>query len=681
MWSRGVVLGIFLFWSARIFSAPADPQQLESALAAATGPARGDAYFALVDYYRLREPDKALKIAHEALASLSGKSFAAARARIMNEQAYAYSAVGNYAEALRVANEAKALARELGRQDLEARAINNIGSAYYFLGLWEEALRFYLQSLAMYQQLGQTRTSLNQYNNIGNVFVELGRYQEARNYYQQAANIADAQGLESDRATSLGNIGFLLQKTERCDEALDYLTAAAEIFQRIDDSLDYLINLQHLAVCKTRLGDFAAAQRYLDEASSLADSKNMSFEQPTIKLYQAQLAMARKQPEQALSLAESGLAWAARLGKKNDERRLLEFLVDADAGAGENARALAHYRRLTELNKALFDQNMSERIALLQVSFDSERKQQQIALLQRENELKASALEKERVERNQWLFFATAAFCLCLLALSRFVQRRELRRAEAVGVRLRELDALKDQLLANTSHELRTPLNGIVGLSEQLLEREQPELPRELRATVETIAECGRSLSALVADLLDLAQIKEGRMRLEIQPVSVFVVAQQVIAVCQPLAERKGLKLENAVPRELPDVAADPDRLQQILSNLIGNAIKFSSEGVIRVGALLRNARVIIEVSDTGFGIPEEHWSRIFGLFEQGDGSTTRRHGGAGLGLAICKQLVELHQGQISLDSVPGEGSCFRVSLPVALRVSRQENPGSETGG
>ncbi|MFZ7127525.1 MAG: ATP-binding protein [Desulfobacterales bacterium] len=240
--------------------------------------------------------------------------------------------------------------------------------------------------------------------------------------------------------------------------------------------------------------------------------------------------------------------------------------------------------------------------------------------------------------------------------------------AELAGknITLSRLDTLKDEFLANTSHELRTPLNGIVGLAESLVAGATGALPEKTRRSLGMIAASGRRLGALINDIVDMSRLRNHELALRRQPVDTRALTETVLAVMRPLAQGKSLALLNEIPDGLPALLGDEDRLQQILYNLVGNAIKFTDRGTVRITACAMDGTVEMTVADTGIGIPLEHQERIFHPFEQADASETRVFGGAGLGLAITRQLVELHGGGISVASAPGAGSRFRIRLPAA---------------
>ena len=249
---------------------------------------------------------------------------------------------------------------------------------------------------------------------------------------------------------------------------------------------------------------------------------------------------------------------------------------------------------------------------------------------------------------------------------------------------LQRLDKLKDEFLANTSHELRTPLNGIIGIAESLMDGVTGSLPKQTRFNLSLIVSSGRRLATLVNDILDFSKLKHETIELQFKPVEMRSLAEVVLTLCKPLIGQKNLQLINSISLDLPAVSADENRVQQILHNLVGNAIKFTDIGTVEITAEVRrersNSQLVISVCDTGIGIPEDKRDRIFESFEQADGTTARQYGGTGLGLAITKTLVELHGGRIDVESTVGVGSQFTFTLPVVEGVKVESSQGLKVG-
>jgi GAF domain-containing protein/anti-sigma regulatory factor (Ser/Thr protein kinase) len=223
----------------------------------------------------------------------------------------------------------------------------------------------------------------------------------------------------------------------------------------------------------------------------------------------------------------------------------------------------------------------------------------------------------------------------------------------------------KSQFLANMSHELRTPLNAILGYAELLVDGIYGQLSDRPKGVLERIQNNGKHLLALINDVLDLAKIEAGQLTLTIEDYSLPEVVRSVVTATEPLATGKGLKFIAALQDNLPMAHGDARRVSQVLLNLVGNAIKFTDQGEVEIRAAAEKGQFVLTVRDTGPGIPDADQERIFGEFQQIDNSNTRKQGGTGLGLAISKRMVEIQGGTISVDSVLGQGSTFRVILPV----------------
>jgi signal transduction histidine kinase len=225
----------------------------------------------------------------------------------------------------------------------------------------------------------------------------------------------------------------------------------------------------------------------------------------------------------------------------------------------------------------------------------------------------------------------------------------------------------KMQFLANMSHELRTPLNAILGYSELMADGIYGPLGERVQGVLERVQQNGRHLLALINDVLDLSKIDAGKLKLAPGEYSMAGVVKATLASTESLARAKGLSLEGTIADGLPLGYGDERRLTQVLFNVVGNAIKFTEAGSVKVNATAADGMFVVEVSDTGPGIALEDQARIFEEFQQVDTSNTRKQGGTGLGLAIARRIVELHGGEISVESALGAGSTFRITLPFRM--------------
>ena len=304
--------------------------------------------------------------------------------------------------------------------------------------------------------------------------------------------------------------------------------------------------------------------------------------------------------------------------------------------------------------------------------------------------------------RTWWAYTVVVLFMLSLLFWFMYVQaqkvnfeRKNVEQERRLVLRLQELDRLKDEFLANTSHELRTPLHGIIGLTESLINGVAGKPNQAMRDNLELIVSSGKRLGNMVNDILDFSHLKNKSLRLACKPVDFSGLVNIVLSLSEQLIGEKRLRINNNVPESLPLVDADEDRLQQILYNLVGNAIKFTDSGSVTVtaeiiapanlskrglfGGLTKENHsiqsrgddanehcLLVKVSDTGIGIPDVMHAAIFESFDQVQGAADREYSGTGLGLAVTRRLVHLHGGEIGVQSGTGAGACFYFTLPLA---------------
>ncbi|WP_227761741.1 c-type heme family protein [Zhaonella formicivorans] len=257
------------------------------------------------------------------------------------------------------------------------------------------------------------------------------------------------------------------------------------------------------------------------------------------------------------------------------------------------------------------------------------------------------------------------------LQLANEVLKAKQQELEKANLQLAQANEHKSRFLATMSHELRTPLTSIIAFTELLLENMDPEDGLS-RQNLQEIKVNGENLLNLINNLLDLAKIEAGRYQLNLETVDMVDVIGSVERVIAPLAMKKGIDFKTRFMEEIPLLKADPEKIHRVVENLAGNAVKFTPQGgkvEIKVDFDRETQTVLVEVNDTGIGIKEEDQERIFERFVQVDNSNSRRYRGTGLGLALAKELVEMHGGWIRVSSRPEEGSAFTVGLPVAASL------------
>lgn len=229
----------------------------------------------------------------------------------------------------------------------------------------------------------------------------------------------------------------------------------------------------------------------------------------------------------------------------------------------------------------------------------------------------------------------------------------------------KESDRLKSEFLANMSHELRTPLNAIIGFSDVLLAGIDGEINDSQRNDIQLINISGNHLLTLINSILDIAKIESGKMEMHYEEIDLSALIENTYSISRALVKDKSLALETDVSPTLPKLIADETKLKQILLNLLSNAIKFTEQGSVLTKITVDDNQFLFEVRDTGIGIREEDMDKVFEKFRQIDGSLTREKGGTGLGMALVKELVQIHGGKIWIKSEVGKGTSFFFTLPI----------------
>lgn len=541
----------------------------------------------------------------------------------------------NVAAALTDMQAANEIYRKIGDTRGEAIVLVTIATLYLDANDFTAALKYVDQALDVYRGDPQLLVSLH--NNRGDMLRELKRYAEAEAEFKKALSLARSLGGGSLTLPILRNVA-------RNELAAGQLDAAG---WTIDEAFRVL-----------QAGDGASD----DRSKVLAVAAQLS-------LQRHQLVQARTQIEQAFKSwgdASDTQSWQARKTAYEIYRAL-----------GDKPNALTQLEALKQLDDKIAKLAASTNTALMAARFDFANQELKIAKLQA-NEA------KRRANTQFWIFIATTIVSTVIFGMLGFGlitirrSRNQVRAAnvdlEASNAALGKALAAKTEFLATTSHEIRTPLNGILGMTQVMLADRR--LDPAMRDRIGVVHGAGVSMRALVDDILDVAKMETGNLTIERAPVDLAAMLRDVSRLWQEQAAAKGVEFELDVSEAPPLIESDPARLRQIAFNLLSNALKFTQNGHIHVrSGVIQGAdgeQVIIEIRDTGIGIPPDKLELIFESFRQADAGTTRQFGGTGLGLAICRNIARAMDGDVTVASVPGEGSTFTVAVPL-VRVEEQE--------
>ena len=505
---------------------------------------------------------------------------------------------------------------------------------------------------------------------VGVLYSDVGNGDEALRYFGLAEETYNGDDIY--RLSLNNNFGVALQGLLRFDEAESRILAARRFALRLGlQPLAQQVTL-NLAANRVFAGDLGAASRWLDEFEAEAADASPTHAREVHRL-RALIAARRGQRAEALAQISAALRGVDPVTSDASYWNTHFAAYEIFDKFGLRDAAYVQLQAVRRLEQAETQVTASNRAALLSAQFQFDAQDAQI------NQLKADNLEREvGFQRTMTATIVVGALLALGLLASLLVTairarnraRRDAAELSVVNQRLEQALAAKTEFLASTSHELRTPLNGILGMT-QILLADAEVTPRH-RTQIELLHDAGSTMRALVDDILDVAKIEHGGFTINAKPTDVAALAQRVTRLFVAQADNAGLTLDIDVDLTAPCGLVDPDRLTQILFNLIGNALKFTPEGHVQISLSDAAAvdgetslpSLILSVRDSGIGIAPEWHDSVFDMFRQVDGARTRNYGGTGLGLAICRQLARAMDGDIALTSAPGEGSTFTVTLP-----------------
>ncbi|MBK6448977.1 ATP-binding protein [Candidatus Brachybacter algidus] len=551
------------------------------------------------------------------------------------------------------------------------------------LGYWykrkekyPKALSYLLESQRLSEELKLMDISYARNNEaIALIHIQIGNYKEAEKYIDKSLQIAHFLKDTFQLGSSyLGKSNLMLKLKDE---------AKAQFF--IDSAMYVMKNVKHCEPCyniaktlnaaiKNLSGNYSGALSELKEIEVFYKKGEGPMPEPVFFTEKARAYLGLKKYESAIQILNA--VKVAEHTYNKDVSDNYDILSKAYEGIGDYNNALKNFRLHVQAEDTLAVwQNSSEATRL---ELENQFTQQQ---LQSELDFQTQ-MNVQKSTRNWILFLGIAALLLAMGLYLRLRYTRKTQRLlqhkneiiEAEKEKAQASEKAKHQFLANMSHEIRTPMNAIKGMTDILIRRNPNDDQKEY---LDGIKQSSDSLLFIINDILDISKIEAGKVELEQEPFSVNELVKNVHTMMQFKAEEKGLELLKDIPSENLYVNGDATRLRQILINLIGNAIKFTENGLVTTSVKSEQVGEKLNlhfcVTDTGIGIEQSNIDKIFESFEQAYSDTSRKFGGTGLGLSISKKLVELHNGKIWVESEKGKGSQFHFIIPYASAESGAE--------
>lgn len=559
--------------------------------------------------------EQAMKLADEIIDRSKAIHFNVGIGEGLNHKGACYWMKSEYDEGLHQLTLALKIANEEQDLSLKAKILNNFGRIYRNLGDLAHALKNFEEALEINEAIGNVLNQTINLTNISNLYYDLNDYETALEYALKCLPIFEQYEDESKLFSIYNTLGNIYFKKEEFSQALHYFQLIYDEYEI--ESLQRSIADSGLGKVYYKLKDTDKARHHLTEALKMASSLKNPEAEIVALYYLGRLEFQSGNYREALKNIEAAHNLAQGTLRRHDLISTHEFLSFLYEKMGNIPKAFFHLKEFEKQKEDIFQQATFNKLRNLQVK----------------NQIVVAQKEKEVAEKTA---------------------------------------QLKQQFMANMSHEIRTPMNAIVGFVGLLLEKDpKPDQLKYLNA----IKQSSDNLLVIINDILDLSKIEAGKIQIEHIDFSFREMMQSVYEIMSIKADEKKLQFTIHVEDQITDrLIGDPTRLNQILVNLVGNAIKFTEKGNVEVRVVadpkLSNEEqiyLLFEIEDTGIGISKDYVHNIFESFTQAGTDTARKFGGTGLGLTISKQLVDLMEGKISVESELGKGTTFKVEIPIQI--------------
>jgi len=594
----------------------------------------------------------------------------------------------DYRLALHIHSFEKGVADSLNRPDAKIRALNNTGVVYRRLDDYTKGMDYHLQALELAEEINDTKGYVVAGNGLGNIQYLLGNYEEALRWFRKCLRIEQSMNQLLGVAINLNNIGNVYMKRGELDKAMEYYMLSLEVNRELGSA-------KGIAICYNDIGNVYRLQGNYDKALNfhlLALELNREQEDFNFLAYSyiqaGKLYVDMNEPDKAIPFIKKGIELSDNTMTKANLKEAFGLMFRVYKLSGDPWQALRYYELSAAMHDSILNEQTRMRVWQMQILFDRERSENQIALLQRESEISALRLKRQQFFNLLIGFFLVVSVAAVIL-LMYFIRIRTrnnrllLEKNSQIEQTQKELQIYADKLLeakeeaeqsnkaksiflANMSHEIRTPMNSVIGFADILSNVLQDS--KQL-SYLESIRNSGKNLLTLINDILDLSKIEAGKMEIDRGPVDLQNLFLEMKSMFEPQLTANSNTLKIYIEEGMPgQIFLSGQRLRQVLFNLLSNACKFTENGQISITAFLgagekeHTTDLHIHIKDTGKGIHPAEVSKIFDVFYQ-SGSAGEKHQGTGLGLTITSRFVEMMNGTIEVFSEPSKGSLFKLAF------------------
>jgi len=518
----------------------------------------------------------------------------------------------------------------------------------------EEAITLYMETLTLTQQINDKNGEAMIYNYLGTIYRNQKQHHKAIEYYSSALLLVKELNFKPGISACLSNLAIVHMEIKNYDKAITSLNEALKLKRETNDNLGACRVFINLVGVYEKMNQYDKAEFYLNEAFQLAKEVNNPLLISQIEYAFAKLAYNKGEFAECIVITNKVIASSAITKDLKVVVEAYQLLADAYEKTGDYKKAYTNFVTYKQLSDSLYNEKKLLVTNDLEAKYQNEQKAKEIALLESENELQVLQTLKRKNERNYLIVVAVVILLITGLLYNQY------RIKQKANVKLKELDQLKSDFFANISHEFRTPLSLIMAPLKDKIGQSKNKREREEYDMMYRNAD---SLFNLINQLLDLSKLEGGSLELERAATEVSHFFNIISASFSSLAEYKKVDFESEIPGEQIFMEFDQDIIQKVCYNLLSNAFKFTRPGdEVKFSVSVGEDKLIIIVADSGSGIPIEDQDKVFDRFFQ---SSNEQQLGTGIGLALTKQLVQIHKGKINLESEIDKGSTITVEIPV----------------
>lgn len=583
---------------------------------------------------------------------------------------------GDCSGALKRFMEASDIFLKINEQNYLALSYTNIGNLYYTLGRYDKALDYLSKAVRISEISGDSTNMAMSYNNVGNVYLSLEDFAPALEFYNKALAINKSLNRIYGLSTSYNNIAMVYEGQGEYKLALEHNRLSIELSRRVNDNEGIVLSLVNTSNIYIALDEFEQAEVSLMEAQRLSSSISSGYTKSKIQIGLGKLRLVTNHYDESINYYRNALTYALKAKANTQLLEIYKGLSEAWKGKGDYKRAYELLELFTSITDSIYNEENNNRLNMLRVSFESENTERDNQLLKQQNIFSQLALKRQQTIRN--LFIGFSGIVIIFLVILYYLYQSKNRKSKLLAERNEQIIRQKDELnklykeqyklnetknkfFSIVAHDLKSPFQTILGFSE-LLSSEYEYLSEEQRIeSAANILKVSNEAFRLIENLLEWGRTQTGATHATFKPFNVREMVLSTTPLFDPQLERKKLKIVYDLPPLLQGWA-DPDIIMAVVRNVVSNAIKFSPvESQIEISARMSNNMIHLSISDHGEGIPEDILNRLFTLDPKVLRSGTMGEKGTGLGLTLCKEFMELNQGDIKANSETGRGSIFTI--------------------